>query len=410
MSVYLERYAYPHRLIPDPPNPDVEICVVIPSYNEPDINSTLQALTHCDSIAGKVEVIIVVNESTADPPPVRKQNKITMQAIKKWNDSNRNDLIFHPVHQTLPEKQAGVGLARKIGMDEACRRFNDLGRDGIIACLDADCTCEPDYLKAIQHHFKAYPKTPGCAIYFEHPLAHYAIAAYELHLRYYTHGLRYSGLPCAFQTVGSAMAVRCSAYEKQGGMSRRKAGEDFYFLQKIIKLGGVTELRDTTVYPSSRHSHRVPFGTGKAMNDYQRSATGKLSTYHPYTFQDLQSLVRQVPKLYGVSTSQTSSTWEAFSNALQGFIPKEDFIATIEDLNRSTSTEITFKNRFYQWCDGFLAFKFSNYARSHHYPAVDIKEAASWLLKAAYKVEIEENEVMALLMRYRLLDSKGNSA
>ena len=79
------------------------------------------------------------------------------------------------------------------------------------------------------------------------------IAAYELHLRYYTHGLRFSNLPYSFQTVGSAMAVRCSAYQKQGGMNKRKAGEDFYFIQKIIALGGYSELNSTTVFPVSKN-------------------------------------------------------------------------------------------------------------------------------------------------------------
>ena len=33
----------------------------------------------------------------------------------------------------------GVGLARKIGMDEACYRFHKVRRSrGIIACFDAD--------------------------------------------------------------------------------------------------------------------------------------------------------------------------------------------------------------------------------------------------------------------------------
>src|SRR5213594_3575687 len=88
-----------------------------------------------------------------------------------------------------------------------------------------------------------------------------AIAAYELHLRYYVRALRYAGFPYAHHTIGSCMAVRADVYKKQGGMNKRQAGEDFYFLQKIIPLGHFTDLTETKVIPSSRPSDRVPFGT-----------------------------------------------------------------------------------------------------------------------------------------------------
>ena len=42
----------------------------------------------------------------------------------------------------MPAKDAGVGLARKTGMDEALYRFNMLGKpEGIILSYDADSLC-----------------------------------------------------------------------------------------------------------------------------------------------------------------------------------------------------------------------------------------------------------------------------
>ncbi|MEZ4848575.1 MAG: hypothetical protein R3B93_08135 [Bacteroidia bacterium] len=69
----------------------------------------------------------------------------------------------------------------------------------------------------------------------------------------------------AFHCVGSSMAVRSIAYQKRGGMNRRKAGEDFYFLQKFIAEGTLAELSTTKVIPSPRASEKVPFGTGRAI-------------------------------------------------------------------------------------------------------------------------------------------------
>jgi len=51
-------------------------------------------------------------------------------------------------------------------------------------------------------------------------------------------------------TVDSYIAVR--------GMNRREAGEDFYFLNKLAKLGDIGQIHATTVYPSARPSRRVP--------------------------------------------------------------------------------------------------------------------------------------------------------
>src|SRR5262249_26021974 len=163
-----------------------------------------------------------------------------------------------------------------IGMDEALRRFDAVERPGgVIVGFDADCRCERNYLTAIERHFERNSNSPGCSIYFEHPLngplepaIYEAIAEYELHLRYYVQALRFGGFPHAFHTIGSSMAVRAGVYRKQGGMNKRKAGEDFYFLHKIIPLGGFTNLVETRVIPSPRASDRVPFGTGKAVCDF----------------------------------------------------------------------------------------------------------------------------------------------
>jgi len=132
------------------------------------------------------------------------------------------------------------------------------------------------FFAEIEKHFEQHSNTPGCSIYFEHPIAgnefeaniYEGIINYELHLRYYYQALKYCGLQYAFHTVGSSMVVRSSAYQKQGGMNKRKAGEDFYFIHKIIALGNFSELNSTVVYPSPRISDRVPFGTGKAIGDW----------------------------------------------------------------------------------------------------------------------------------------------
>lgn len=412
MSIYLERYSYGPQIINAPPATDLELIVVIPSYDEPELIKTLESLIQCGSIEGSVEVIVVINHSTSDDKDLAKRSQNILSECTDWALTQSGDLSFYFTRQVLPSKHAGVGLARKIGMDEAVRRFEQVKADGIIVCLDADCTCAPNYLQAIRKHFNQNPSSPGCSIYFEHNLKDTngpnpdAIASYELHLRYYVHGLMYCKLPAAFQTVGSAMAVRCSAYQKQGGMNRRKAGEDFYFLQRIIKLGGFTNLTATTVYPSSRISQRVPFGTGRAMIETTKHQNGEYMTYHPDTFNDLQRFILPLSRLYGASSNEVAAIWKGHSKALREFIPEEKYLEQVEELNAKTSTEESFKKRFFHSVDGFFAFKFANYAR-RFYPPVKVSVAAKWLLKEAYGLEIgKSNNVEDLLLRFRLLDQE----
>ena len=56
---------------------------------------------------------------------------------------------------SLPKKDAGVGLARKIIMDEAFKRFSTLDHNGVIACLDGDCVVQENYIEELITHYKS---------------------------------------------------------------------------------------------------------------------------------------------------------------------------------------------------------------------------------------------------------------
>ena len=51
------------------------------------------------------------------------------------------------------------------------------------------------------------------------------------------------------------------SYISSGGMNRRKAAEDFYFLQELQKTVGVFYIKDVLIYPSSRYLNRSYLGT-----------------------------------------------------------------------------------------------------------------------------------------------------
>jgi glycosyltransferase involved in cell wall biosynthesis len=228
--------------------PEPHLIIVIPAHDEPLLLDTLASLRCCQPPPHAVEVVVVINGSEQDGAALQQRQQLSWQQCQQWIAHTplpfAISLLYEPA---LPARQAGVGTARKIGMDWAAQRFAPAQRQcGAIVCLDADCQVAPNYLVALCQMFADHPDMPGCSLYFEHPLhglpapQRQAILHYELYLRYYLHGLRWSGFPHAFHTIGSSMAVRADAYRAQGGMNRRKAGEDFYFLQKNYPVGWVS--------------------------------------------------------------------------------------------------------------------------------------------------------------------------
>ena len=184
-------------------------------------------------------------------------------------------------------------------------------------------------------------------------------------------------------------------------MNKRKAGEDFYFLQKIMNLGGFTNLTGTTVYPSARISQRVPFGTGRAMSESNNQSDEEYMTYHPQTFTDLKAFILPLSKLHRASANELAAVWNSFSPAVQGFITEHSYLEQVEELNRKTGTREAFEKRFFQWVDGFFAFKFANHARKFYQP-VKVSETAAWLLNTVYNIEAADG-LKNLLLQYRKL-------
>jgi glycosyltransferase involved in cell wall biosynthesis len=419
-NTYLSKSSFCEKQILEAPLPGLGMVIVIPCHNEPHLLKTLNALAACTLPKSKVEVIVVINAAENSSTEVLKANTFTEVELERWIIKNECAALryFYIANNVLPAKDAGVGLARKIGMDEAVRRFDAIENEtGVIVCLDADCTVESNYLTALENHFLLHPSATGCSVYFEHPLegvdfapqVYEGIICYELFLRYYNCGLRFSGYPFAWHTIGSSMAVRTKIYQQQGGMNKRKAGEDFYFLTKLFPLGGFTELNDTTVFPSPRPSERVPFGTGKAINKWLEEGTNNLPTYHPKTFTDLAELVELVPEFYKAPVDSIRQKTSTLSPALLVFLSDNDVENKLAEINANVKSKEQFVNRFYRWFGNFMVLKFVHFARDKYYGQQSIETAAKDLL---YTAGIEFNETITakeLLLLYRELE-RNNKA
>lgn len=411
-----------HKFIPlidDAVDPQLGICVVIPSYNERDLDSALRALANCQRPQCSVEVLVVINFPEGSSDEILANAEECLQIVQA-TDSRLHDTRFRfiPIPAFhLPKKYAGVGLARQTGMDEAAWRLMQSESEyKIIAGFDADSSCATNYLVELEKLWVNKPQTRGCSIYYEHPIegndfesdVYSAIAQYELHLRYYVHATRYINHPFSFQTVGSSMACSAQTYVDIGGMSRRKAGEDFYFLQKIIPHGNFYELNSTAVYPSPRPSDRVPFGTGRAISNHLDSDTSQMLTYEFESFLTLKDFFTSAPeKLYRVSRREMEKQLAKQPEPLREYLLNLNFYAAIEEINANTANRESFIKRFFLWFDAFQLLKYFNWIHTHVFIKKPIRKEAERLAKMELGY-CGDGTVMDLLQFYRKIDRESD--
>jgi len=376
---YLQKHATGEALTRERPGKDTQLIIAIPATDESGLTTCLDSLFLCEPPAHPAEVIVLINSAEDSDPAVISQNRATLQEAERWRDGHRrDDLTFHfALAEDLPAKHHGAGLARKLVMDEAVRRFNSLGRaDGVILSLDADCTVERNYIRAVEEHFAGAPGIDGCSIAFEHPKSgvkyspevYTAIANYELHQHYYVAAVRYTGYPWAYHTVGSCFAVRARVYCSQGGMSKRKAGEDFYFIQKVAMQGRWSECDTTKVYPSPRPSGRVPFGTGPAVQRQLEAPGVPFGTHHPQLFEILKEFYNMIPRYY--RTNDPSTLNNELHPLLQQYMAVTGFDGMLAEVRRNVASEGAFRERFFRKFNMLWLLQWLHFGRDHGFDDV----------------------------------------
>ena len=382
---YIDRNVVYPAFIRTPVPPSLSTIVMIPCLHEPEIIRTLESLWACDPVNSACEVIVAVNDSESSRPEIKKFNQETFGQLMAWKGKNdRPDFTLHPIYASdVNARHAGAGMARKIGMDEAIRRFNGLNRpDGVIISLDADCLVSSNYLKSIEAYFTRDKTNFAATIRFSHridevldPRQRKGIQLYEDYLRYYKQAHDFTGFPNSIFTIGSAFAVRAEAYVKQGGMNRRQAGEDFYFLNKLTHLGRVGEINEACVYPSARVSDRVPFGTGAAMSKWMNEDGDLALTYNFTAFNDLKLLFDSVDGLFRIDSRDLEIKRAEWPVSVQEYLAKINFSLKLQEINTNSSTLFSFKKRFFQFFDAFLMMRFLNESHPGFYPRQNLYEA-----------------------------------
>ncbi|MCB9262984.1 MAG: glycosyltransferase [Flavobacteriales bacterium] len=375
----------------------LNLAVCIPAYNEPNITDCLNSLAKCQKPSNNLLIVLVVNSGENESDNILSQNNETILEAKNWIPNKPDWIDIETINLTsVDRKIAGVGNARKVAMDAASKKFTDK-KNTVLICFDADCTCSENYLTEIERTFSK-PKIDAASIYFEHEInaTLHEIIDYELFLRYHIQSLKHINYPYAIHTIGSSMAIRANTYHAFGGMNQRKAGEDFYFLHKIIPYRNVAEITKCTVYASNRSSDRVPFGTGHAVEKHKQSVCKTYYTYHP-------NLYLYAGRLVELFRDMNSSKIDTLPKPLKSFLDNEQFDSVLSNFKKQCKTPEQLKQFLMRWLNGFRMLKLIHYLRDTEQINVPINEAVTlfWQHKFHQKLNLSNYE---WLLKFRKLE------
>jgi len=368
--------------------------LVIPCKNEGlDFVNFLKEIIHKNA---DLLIVVVINANSQDRSECQKANECLAQTIKSlWTfegltqseSLSKNILLIERGSGDFlfPSKQ-GVGLARRIGSDIALFLITNRQIElPWIWTTDTDAKLPNDYfqcLEGISSEFSA-ATYPFVHLQGELNASNYrALKEYENFLHYYVKGLRFSGSPYAYHSIGSCLAIRAEAYAKVRGFPLKQAGEDFYVLNKLAKVGKILKVNSSPIQLSGRLSDRTPFGTGPSTIEISNNHLQGKSylVYNPRCFQILRDLLIFF------------ETWSNMPEAKpHPHLPPKLFdyflkvggfeqLASLETRARRASDRL---RRLHEWFDAFQSLKLVHYFSANHYAKIPLKDALEDLEKAA---------------------------
>jgi len=341
-----------------------DFIITIPCYDEYDyLFKTLESLNKQDqSLLSNTLVSIVINNSDSESQKIIDTNHRTFEKLIASRYSY--EMIVTDAFSTdnaLIEKDAGVGMARKISVDITLPWSH---ANSIICFIDADVELSKDYLSNIHSSYKKN-KWEAATINFKHqrdePKTIEFINQYEEFLKKTATNLKISNSPYNYVPLGSTMICTRNGYISAGGMNRRKAAEDFYFLQELQKTVGVFYINDTLIYPSSRFLNRSYLGTSTRL---KQCLDGDLNidslNYSSRSFQILSKWISTALGGQKKSYALMLEECHKIDPGLSQILINQNFEKAWEGIISAPSYK-HFEKQFHRWFDAFKTLKLLKY-------------------------------------------------
>ena len=295
-----------------------------------------------------VSLVCCVNAREDDGVEVRENNRQLIRELQRLQKTEFHDNDFFSMHILDCSRDGfyfsendGVGLARKLALDYALASGAE-----IVASLDADCLVSTNYVFCLQKFYEAYKnKTAWAVTGFSHQRNEStssehknAMDEYERYLFEHSRFLYEAGSPYYPVALGPTIVATSEAYVQCGGMNTKVAGEDFYFLQSLIKLDLKKRNDDYVflacrVFPSERLSDRVLFGTGTAL---QEIMAGEKKGYS----EDKYQTVAQFFSMFYATLDAFYADRDALGTDVRGNAPSKKDVSTLLDFETSVATSL----------------------------------------------------------------------
>ena len=334
----------------------------IPCYNEFEyLFDTLDSIDKQDKkILKKTLVTIVVNNANNDSDLIKKNNYNTYKLLitKKYNFDFIVIDCFSKKY-ALNEKKAGVGYARKIGLDYSLNHIVD--NKSILCLLDADTIIDKNYLSTIKANFNQNMNV--AVINFKHqksnnPIIEEGIRKYESTIKKIAKKIDNTGSPYGYVSMGSTIVCNAKSYIACGGMNTKKATEDFYFLQALAKYRKIHKIEEMLVFPSSRNENRVYLGTGFRMDEYVKNKKFKNLEFSNESYIQISKLIKIIDENWN---KDSECIFDLIKKKLNqkciNFLVDKNIQEILNKFKKNAKNKNQFILFFHQWFDALSIMK-----------------------------------------------------
>ena len=386
---YLENYSEKEVSFSCSVTRKFDACVVVPAHLEGEnlfkFFRSLEAASHKKNIL----CILVLNGK-------KKHEKFHQNTLLQLNALHPVDfqliIVDRATGENIFEEKEGVGLARKIGCDLALKLITENKISSPwIRSTDADVLLPLDYFDDWQ-----IPTTTSAFLYsFFHETEatenRSALEVYEESLHYYVWGLKFANSPYAFHTIGSTLSIHFEKYAEVRGFPKLEAGEDFYILNKLAKVGNIEASPTSPLQLSGRTSNRTPFGTGAGIQKILQSWKNRKEFlfYHPDIFCGLKIWLQELQAYEGhLSLTALKRCLDDHGELGNQCIASAEALSLFTDLERlplRPHNPSINRRHLQTWFDAFKTLKFLHTFRDLHKPSISYLEALYLAESMGYK-------------------------
>lgn len=160
-------------------------------------------------------------------------------------------------------------------------------------------------------------------------------------------------------------------------MTPKLSGEDFYFLQKIVKTGRLIHFNSEIVFPATRFSDRVFFGTGPALI---KGIEGDWNSYPVYDYMLYDQVAETYKAFRPLYTKDVKTPLDDFMIRKFGELPWTR-------LRQNYKSQSHFIRACHEKIDGLRILQFLKESQA---PGEKVSEAALTRLLALYKNQFPE--------------------